>query len=120
MGRRRLVAGRRPVELGSAHDGAALQGDIGDLLVASVGDVEESQVRADQAGVAGEGGVEECVGGLGGSLDDGELGAGGDLAEVVHRQNAGPSEAGVLGGVVEGVLGEDVGWWGAGLGGGVA
>src|SRR6266851_3078346 len=66
----RLVARRGPVELGAGHDGAALQGDSGDLLVVGVAEVEQAKVGADVAGVAGEGDVPEGVGGAGGLLDD--------------------------------------------------
>ncbi len=67
------------------------------------------------AGVAGKGDVPERVGGVLGLLNDVDLGVGGELAE-----GAGPEEEGVLGGVVVGVLGEDVGWGRAGVGSGVA
>ena len=65
------MVGGGPVDLGSAHDGAALQGNVGYLLVAGVGEVEEADVGAQEAGVADEGEIEERVGGLGGALDDG-------------------------------------------------
>ena len=69
-----------------------------------VGEVEGADVGAEMAGVAGEGDVPERVGGLGGLLDDVELRAGGELRNcAVH------SEEGVLGGVVEGVLGDEAG-----------
>ena len=109
------MAGGRPVEFGAGHDGAALQGDLGDLLVAGVAQVECAEVGAEVAGVAGEGDVPERVGGVLGLLDDVDLGVGGELVE-----GASPEEEGVLGGVVVGVLGEDVGWWWGGVGGGVA
>ena len=68
------------------------------------------------AGVAGEGDVPEWVGGVLGLLDDVELGVGGELVEAGRSR----SREGVLGGVVVGVLGEEVGWGWAGVGGGVA
>ena len=49
--------------------------------VAGVGEVEQAEVGADAAGVAGEVDVPERVGGLGGLLHDVDLGAGGELAE---------------------------------------
>ncbi len=67
------------------------------------------------AGVAGEGYVPEWVGGVLSLLDYVELGVGSELVEA-----ACPCEEGVLRGVVVGVLGEDVGWRRAGVGGGVA
>ena len=82
------MMGGGPVDLGSGHDGAALEGDVGDLLVAGVGEVEEAHVWAQETSVADEGQVEECVGGLGGALDDGELGGSGDLAELFSGQDA--------------------------------
>ncbi len=66
-------------------------------------------------GVAGEGDVPERIGGVLSLLDDVDLGVGGELVE-----GACPEEEGVLRGVVVGVLGEDVGWGRAGVGGGVA
>ena len=104
-----------PGEFHAAHDGAALHGDLGDFGVAGVGEVEQAEVGADAAGVAGERDVPERVGSLGGLLDDIDLGAGGELAE-----GAGVREDGVLGGVVERVFGEVVGGKVAGVGGGVA
>ena len=84
------VAGGRPVELGAGHDGAALHGDLGDFLVAGVAEVERAEVGAEVAGVAGEGDVPERVGGLGGLLDDVDLGVGGELV----RRLASPERRG--------------------------
>jgi hypothetical protein len=50
-----------------------------------------------------------------GFFHDVELGVGAELVEL-----AGPDEEGVLGGVVIGVFGEDVGWGWGGVGCGVA
>ena len=73
------MARARPVELDAGHDGAALQGDLRDLLIAGVAEVEDAEVGAEVAGVAGEVDVPERVGGVVGLLDDVDLGAGGDL-----------------------------------------
>src|SRR6266851_604100 len=116
----RLVAHRGPVEFGAGHDGAAREGDSGDLLAVGVAEVEQAQVGADVAAVAGQGDVPEGVGGAGGLLDDRYLGAGGDMGGKGGGQFARPGEEGALGGVVEGVLGDEAGGWGGGLNGGVA
>ena len=94
----------RPVELGSGHDGSALQGDLRDLLVAGVAEVEGAEVGAEVAGVAREGDVPEWVGCVLGLLDEVDLGVGCELVE-----GSCPADEGVLGGVVVGVFGEEVG-----------
>jgi hypothetical protein len=48
-------------------------------LVAGVAQVEQAQVGAEVAGVAGYADVPERVGGVLGALDDRDLGVGGDL-----------------------------------------
>ena len=76
-----------------------------DLLIAGVAQVQQAEVGAEAAGVAGEGDVPKRVGGVLGLLDDVDLGVRGELVE-----GASPPDEGVLSGVVVRVLGEEVGW----------
>ena len=88
-----------------------MEGNLGNLLVAGVAYVQCAEVGAEVAGVAGEGDIPERVGGVLGLLDDVDLGVGGELVAWFAGELSGPEEEGVLGGVVVGVLGEDVGRW---------
>ncbi len=83
-----------------------MQGDVWDLLVAGVAEVQQAQVGTQVAGVAGDGDVPERVRGVLGALDYVDLRVGADLVQV-----AAPDEESVLRGVVVRVLGDEVWRW---------